>query len=67
MNMHIFPTPALLLLCILLAACGNKNDLLLSSQSPPEDAGRYLIKPKSEPAHDNSSAAEPEAKADDDR
>jgi len=31
---------------LLLSACGNRSDLLLPSDSPPEDAGRYLIKPK---------------------
>jgi len=30
----------------LLAACGNRHDLMLSAESPPEDARRYLIKPK---------------------
>jgi len=42
MNMRI----VLLLTCsLLLAACGNRGDLMLPAQSPPEDAGRYLIKP----------------------
>jgi len=31
---------------LLLCACGNRGDLILSSDSSPEDAGRYLIKPK---------------------
>jgi len=29
-----------------LSACGNRGDLMLPSQSPPEDTRRYLIKPK---------------------
>jgi len=39
----------LLLACVLLPACGNKGELLQPSDVPPEDAGRYLIKPKPEP------------------
>jgi len=52
MNIHI----ALLSATLLLTACGNRNDLMLPSESPPEDAGRYLIKPK--PAADIKLAAE---------
>jgi len=43
MNIHIVLLSAF---SLLLCACGNRGDLILSSQSPPEDAGRYLIKPK---------------------
>jgi len=42
---HVLLLPALLL-CGILCACGNKGDLLQPSQVPPEDAGRYLIRPK---------------------
>jgi hypothetical protein len=34
----------IVLTALLLAACGNKADLLMPSQVPPEDAGRFLIK-----------------------
>jgi len=40
---------SLLLAPALLSACGNKGELLQPSEVPPEDAGRYLIRPKSEP------------------
>jgi len=46
----------LLVFSLLLAACGNRGDLMLPAQSPPEDAGRYLI--KSKPAVDANSGAE---------
>jgi len=46
---------------LLLSACGNRNELMLPSESPPEDAGRYLIKPK--PPTD---AAAPQESIDDD-
>jgi len=45
---HVLLLPALLL-CGILCACGNKGELLQPSEVPPEDAGRYLIRPKSEP------------------
>jgi len=45
---------------LLLSACGNRSDLMLPAESPPEDARRYLIKPK--PAAE----AAPEAGDDDD-
>ncbi|MCD9027219.1 hypothetical protein LDO26_03190 [Luteimonas sp. BDR2-5] len=35
---------AICLSALLLSACGNKADLLMPAQVPPEDAGRYLIK-----------------------
>jgi len=41
---------------LLLSACGNRGDLMLPAQSPSEDAGRYLIKPK--PVAEAGSAAE---------
>jgi len=41
---------------LLLSACGNRGDLILPSQAPPEDAGRYLIKPK--PVAEAGAAAE---------
>jgi len=41
---------------LLLSACGNRSDLMLPAQSPPEDAGRYLIKPK--PAADADAPAQ---------
>jgi len=31
---------------LLLSACGNRDDLMLPAESPPEDARRYLITPK---------------------
>ncbi|WP_052772787.1 lipoprotein [Luteimonas sp. FCS-9] len=36
--------PIALAAALLLAACGNKADLLMPSEVPPEDAGRFLIK-----------------------
>lgn len=41
--MHI-RLPLILATALLLAACGNKADLLHPSQVPPEDRGRFLIK-----------------------
>jgi len=43
MNIHI---ALLSISMLLLSACGNRSDLMQPSQSPPEDAKRYLIKPK---------------------
>jgi len=53
--------PHLALLCacaLLLSACGNRDDLMLPAQSPPEDAGRYLIKPKPAPEPPPRSASD---------
>ena len=48
---------AVCLSALLLAACGNKADLLMPAQVPPEDAGRYLIK-SSVPTQEERDAAE---------
>jgi len=47
MNMHIVRLSIVLSSSLLLlGACGNRDDLMLPSESPPEDARRYLIKPR---------------------
>jgi len=51
MNMHM---ALLLVFSLLLCACGNRSDLMLPAESPPEDARRYLIKPR--PAADTGTA-----------
>jgi len=60
MNTHIILLAAF---SLLLCACGNRGDLILSSQSPPEDAGRYLI--KSTPTAGTIPEAEAESSDDD--
>jgi len=62
MNIHIVLLAAF---SLLLSACGNRGDLMLRTESPPEDARRYLIKPKPEAAPEPS--AQPESSDDDDR
>lgn len=47
--MKIRPAWLLAALIPVLSACGNKGPLMHPSRVPPEDAGRYLIKPKPQP------------------
>ena len=50
--MNIRPVWLLAALIPVLSACGNKGPLMHPSRVPPEDAGRYLIKPKLPPQQD---------------
>lgn len=56
--MNIRPAWLLAVLVLALSACGNKGPLMHPSRVAPEDAGRYLVKPKLPPQQDAAQDAD---------